>query len=283
MNIAHRRDGARTIDWNGVAGHGWVEAQDLLDRMFAPFETLLADAAMAGSTRRLLDVGCGTGATTLAAARRLGMSADCVGIDISEPMIAAARTRAEREASSARFIRANAQDHGFEPASFDMILSRFGVMFFEDSIEAFANLRRAASDNAELRVIVWRSPEENPFMTAAERAAAPLLPAMPARDPEAPGQFAFADRDRVHGILARSGWTAIDIEPIDIGCTLPERDLLAYLTRVGPLGRILPTLDDGLRARVVEAARAAFDPYLRDGVARYDAACWMVGARSGAR
>ena len=147
---------------------------------------------------RVLDVGCGTGSTTLAVARRLGAKGRCIGIDISEPMIAAARARAEREGTPASFIRADAQTHAFEPASFDMIISRFGVMFFDDSVRAFANLRRAAKQTPSLRFIAWRSAAENPFMTTAERAAAPLLPNLPARRPDAPGQFAFADRDRVH-------------------------------------------------------------------------------------
>ena len=154
---------------------------------------------------RVLDVGCGTGSTTLAVARRLGAKGRCIGIDISEPMIAAARARAEREGTPASFIRADAQTHAFEPASFDMIISRFGVMFFDDSVRAFANLRRAARDDAELRFIAWRSAAENPFMTTAERAAAPLLPNLPARRPDAPGQFAFADRRRVYSILEESG------------------------------------------------------------------------------
>ena len=96
----------------------------------------------------MLDVGCGTGSTTLAVARQLGANGDSIGIDISEPMIAAARARAEREAAPARFICADAQEHAFEPASFDMIISRFGVMFFDDPVRAFANLRRACERTA---------------------------------------------------------------------------------------------------------------------------------------
>jgi SAM-dependent methyltransferase len=120
--------------WNGVAGRAWVETQELLDRMYEPLEKLLVETVAAASARRVLDVGCGAGGTTLAVARLLGPEGRCVGIDISEPMITAARARAERERSPARFIRANALDHAFEPASFDMIISRFGVMFFDDSV-----------------------------------------------------------------------------------------------------------------------------------------------------
>src|SRR6185503_10080916 len=103
------------------------------------------------SASRVLDVGCGTGSTTLAVARLLQAKGGCTGIDISGPMIAAARARAKQEGTPARFIQANAQTHAFEPASFDMIVSRFGVMFFSDPVQAFANLRHAATNDAELR------------------------------------------------------------------------------------------------------------------------------------
>lgn len=179
--------------WNGGAGQGWVATQELLDALFKPFENLLVEAAAAAAGGSVLDVGCGTGAVTLALARRLGAKARSVGVDISEPMLAAARARAAREALPASFVRADAQVHAFEAASFDVIVSRFGVMFFDDSIRAFANLRRAATEGAALRFVAWRSATENPFMTAAERAAAPLLPDLPARPPDGPGQFAFAD------------------------------------------------------------------------------------------
>lgn len=268
--------------WNGPAGRAWVEAQELLDRMFQPFETLLVDAVPARS-RRVLDVGCGAGSTTLAVARRLQAAGECAGIDLSEPMIAAARARAERAGLPVRFICADAQAHPFEPAGFDTIISRFGVMFFDDPVDAFANLRRAATDDAGLRLIAWRSAAENPFMTTAERAAAPLLPDLPARRPGAPGQFALADPGRVHTILEQSGWEGIDIQPIDVRCTLPEKELLPYLTRLGPVGLALQQADDRTRELVVEAVRAAFDPYLHGGEVRYTAACWMVGARAGQR
>lgn len=280
MNVSRQSDDEQTKLWNGLAGHAWVEAQELLDSMFKPLEDLLVEAVLAGAGRRVLDVGCGTGSTTLAVARLLGEKGRCTGIDISDPMITAARARAEREGTPAGFIRANAQDHAFEPASFDMIISRFGVMFFDDSVRAFANLRRAAKDDAQLRFVAWRSPSENPFMTTAERAAAPLLPNLPARRPDAPGQFAFADQHRVHRILEESGWAGIDIRPIDVACTLPEKELVRYLTRLGPLGRILHEADERTRTQVIETVRAAFEPYVHGAEVRYTAACWRVGARA---
>lgn len=278
MNVTGQAAKAQEALWNGLGGHAWVEAQESIDRMFQPFETMLVEAVSATRPTRVLDIGCGAGATTLAVARRLGTAASCAGVDISEPMIAAAQARAAREGTPATFLRANAETHPFEPGAFDAILSRFGVMFFEDSVRAFANLRRAAVGSAALRFLAWRSAAENPFMTAAERAAAPLLPDLPPRREDEPGQFGFADRRRVEAILAQSGWAEIDIQPVDVVCTLPHEELLPYATRIGPVGRILQQLDEPARIQVVETVRASFDPYVHGGEVRYTAACWMVSA-----
>ncbi|RUO94326.1 class I SAM-dependent methyltransferase [Corallococcus sp. AB018] len=282
MDDTRQPEDEQTKLWNGTAGRAWVEAQAVLDGMFKPIEDLLAEAVVTSSARQVLDVGCGTGSTTLAVSRRLGPKGHCTGIDISEPMLAAARARAEQEGTPASFIQANAQLHAFEPASFDMIISRFGVMFFEDPVRAFANLRHAARNDAALLAIAWRSPSENPFMTTAERAAAPLVPNLPARRPDAPGQFAFADSNRVHRILEESGWAGIDIRPIDVTCTLPEKELVNYLTRFGLLSRVLQEADDRTRTQVIETVRAAFEPFVHGAEVRYTAACWKVGARASA-
>jgi len=228
----------------------------------------------------VLDVGCGTGSTTLAFARALGAKGRCTGIDISGPMIAAARARAELESTAVSFIQADAQVYAFEPASFDVIVSRFGVMFFDDAVQAFTNLRLAARDGAELLFVAWRGAAENPFMTTAERAAVQFLPNIPARQPDAPGQFAFADQSRVYRILEASGWVGIDIQPIDVVCTLPEKELVRYLTLVGPVGRIVQEADDRTREQVVATVLPAFEKYVQGADVRFTAACWRVGARA---
>jgi ubiquinone/menaquinone biosynthesis C-methylase UbiE len=279
MDDARATDHEQAARWRGPSGNAWVDQQAVLDAMYKRLEDLLVAAVPAGS-RHVLDVGCGTGGTTVAVARRLGAAGRCVGIDLSDPMIEAARARAEREGAPASFIHADAQDHAFEPATFDAIISRFGVMFFDDAVRAFANLRRAAKGGAALRCIAWRSAAENPFMTTAERAAAPLLPNIPPRRPDAPGQFAFADARRVQRMLEESGWAEIDLQPIDVTCTLPERELVGYFTGLGPLGLALPDADERTRAQVIDTVRAAFEPYVRDAEVRFTAACWMVGAQA---
>jgi ubiquinone/menaquinone biosynthesis C-methylase UbiE len=283
MDVMHDANDEQARMWNGPSGRAWVENQELLDRMYKPFEDLLVVAASAKSARAVLDVGCGAGATTLAVARSLGAAEAAPyvqGVDISEPLIDAARVRAAREGGSAEFLCGNAQMYPFEPARFDLIISRFGVMFFDDPVAAFANLRHAVRDSGELQVIAWRSAASNPFMTTAEGAAAPLLPNLPARRPNAPGQFSFADERHVHAILEESGWADIELRPIDVACTLAETELVPYLTRLGPVGRALEDVDARTRTEVTGIVRAAFEPFVRGSEVHFNAACWMISARS---
>jgi hypothetical protein len=153
-------------------------------------------------------------------------------------------------------------------------------MFFDDPSRAFANLRRAARDGARLWFAAWRSAADNPFMTAAERAAAPLLPALPSRRPGAPGQFAFADPQRIRAILEEGGWSEIDIAAVDRECHFPERDLLRYVSRLGPVGLVLQETNACTRKLVLDRVRAAFDPYVHGDEVRFTAACWAVAARA---
>lgn len=256
--------------WNGRSGRAWVEQQPVLDQVFEPLTRLLVEQVEGKS---VLDVGCGTGGTTLAIAPR---AARVVGIDISEPMLALARERAAKEGSRATFVEADAETHAFEPESFGLLVSRFGVMFFADPVAAFTNLRRAAKDDAQLALIAFRSAAENPFMTTAERAAAPLLPNIPPRRTDGPGQFAFADEARVRPIFDKSGWGPIAMEPIDVTCTFPESALMGYLTRLGPLGQVLDEVEEARRAEILKTVRGAFDPYVVETEVRFAAACWMI-------
>lgn len=266
--------------WNGAGGETWVAKQDMLDGLFAPVAAKLADAVDAVGARRLLDIGCGTGATTLAAAPRMEPGGTALGVDISAPMIARACERAAAAGLPVRFVQGDAQTHGFAPDAFDMAISRFGVMFFSDSVAAFANIRAAMAPGGLLHAIAWRSPRENDFMTAAWRAAAPLLPTMPAPDPDAPGQFAFASDERVMGLLRDAGWSDIAIEPVDFACTLPRSMLADYVAHMGPLGLFLAQADAAERAAIVAQVMPAFDRYVDGDTVRVPIACWTIRARA---
>lgn len=266
--------------WNGPAGETWVAKQEMLDALFAPVADYLADAVGAASPRRLLDIGCGTGATAFAAASRLGTDGEVLGVDISAPMVACARARAVAAGLPVRFEQGDAERHDFPAGAFDMAISRFGLMFFADSVAAFANIRAAIAPGGLLHAVVWRSPRENDFMTAAWRAAAPLLPALPAPDPDAPGQFAFASDERVLGLLWDAGWSGIMIEPIDFACALPTSALADYVANMGPLGLFLAQLDPAERDAILARVLPAFDRYIDGETVHVPAACWSIRARA---
>lgn len=267
--------------WNDAGGRAWVEMQDVLDRILAPLGARLMDESFPGEGAQVADIGCGAGATTLAMARRVGPGGSCLGVDISGPLVEAARARAAREGvENAAFTLADAQVHPFDAGHFDAIISRFGVMFFDDPEAAFANIRRSGRPGARLTFIAWRGPAENPFMTTAVRTAAPYLPPLPSPGPDEPGQFAFADPERVRRILAASGWSDAGIDPLDVPCSIDEADLSAYVTRMGPVGHALRDADEATRVRITELLHEAFAPFVRDGVAEFTAACWLVRARA---
>lgn len=263
--------------WNGPGGQAWVQQQALLDGLFQPMADAL-QGELPHSVTELLDVGCGTGASVLAAAEALP-AAHCTGVDISAPMLALARQRAAALGRDIDFVVADAQQHGFAPDHHDWIQSRFGVMFFADTRAAFANLHRAARTGAGLRFIAWRGAQENPFMTTAERAVADQLP-LPARTQDGPGQFAFADPLRVRRLLKDSGWHDVEIVALDLPCQLARADLGSYVGQLGPLGVALRGLPGERAAALHAQALAAFAPFIDGDRVRVDAACWMIRARA---
>jgi SAM-dependent methyltransferase len=281
MREAHEANIDQAVLWNGSSGEAWAELQSVLDEMWAPFERVLIEHGVRAGTDRVLDIGCGSGATTLAAAKRLHGGGSCLGVDLSSQLIETARRRAmEEKVDNAVFARGDAQTHVFEPESFDAVISRFGVMFFGDPVAAFVNIHGAARSGAVLALVVWRGPADNPFMTTAARAAAPFLPTLATPDPSTPGQFGFADPERVRQILESSRWTHVDIRPLDVSVSLTERDLRTYVTRLGPVGRALQDVDERTREQASAAVHGAFDSFVIDGTARFDAACWLVRARA---
>lgn len=267
--------------WNQTSGQTWVELQALLDRLYQPIAERLVERAFPGVGGRVMDIGCGAGATTLAMARRLGPAGMCLGVDISGPLVAAATARAAaQDLGTARFVEADAQtyDTGGEP--FDAIMSRFGVMFFPDFDAAFTNLRRGARPGAGLVFVCWRSAADNPLTDIPVQAAAPYLPPRPAPDLHAPGRFAFADPGRVRGILARTGWHDVDIQPLDAPTPIGLDELTTLSLKLGPLPLALRDESDAVRARVERAVRARLEQEVEHGVVKMSAACWLVTARA---
>ena len=267
---------AAQIDyWNATAGATWVELNEALDRQLAP----LGEAAIAAlgprPGERILDIGCGAGATTAALAAMVGSSGAVTGVDVSKPLLEAA----VRRGSAARFVEADAQTADLGAGAFDALFSRFGVMFFEDPAAAFTNLRRALKPGGRLAFVCWRGLADNAWMREPIMAAIPLLPPLPQADPLAPGPFAFADPERVRGILGEAGFTAVAIDAFDT-LLATGGDLDAAVTmalKVGPLGRALAD-NPGNTGKVVEAVRAALAHFLTPEGVRMPAAVWIVTA-----
>jgi SAM-dependent methyltransferase len=265
--------------WNEQAGPTWAELSPLLDRQIEAVGRRAVEALAPRPGERLLDVGCGCGATTLALAARVAPGGEAVGLDISRPMLEVARARlAAAGVAGARFVEGDAEAFDFAPERFDGLFSRFGVMFFSDPPAAFGNLLRALKPGGRMTFACWRDMAENPWMTAPLAAAGSLLPAAEPGDPDAPGPFALADAGRVRRILEAAGFAEVTIEPMDVqvgGNTLD--DSLTLALRVGPLGARLREAPE--LAPVAGAVRAVLAAHLRGGVVLMDGAVWIVGAR----
>jgi SAM-dependent methyltransferase len=274
-------------EWNGRTGAKWVRFQDRLDRMLSPFGDAVLKAAAIKPGERVLDVGCGCGATTLEAAASAGKTGRTLGVDISEPMVARARDRTKALGRAAEFLVADAATHVFQPDSFDLLLSRFGVMFFDEPAAAFANMHKGLARTGRLAFACWRSMPENPWLTTPMRAVLPLLSPQEPAVPGAPGPFAFADKDRVASILAAAGFRDIALTPFDSPVFLgfpespdPVEDALGQALEIGPLARLLASQPDELQERARAAVRVELAKHLRAGGVELAGAVWLVTARA---
>lgn len=261
--------------WNESAGPTWAELQAPLDRQLAPLGERAMSELDLGAGRRVLDVGCGAGETTLALS---AAGAEALGVDISETLLEVARRRSADDARVA-FLAADAQTHRFEPASFDAAFSRFGVMFFADPPAAFANIRRAMKPGGRLSFVCWRTPGENPIMILPMQAALAHVEAPPPPpEPGAPGPFAFADPERVKAILSAAGFSDIAVTPHEAAIGPGDLETtLALALRVGPLGALLRENPDK-REAVIEAVRAALAPHDGPDGVKLGSATWIVTA-----
>lgn len=265
--------------WTDVHGPGWVEHAQVFDRMLAGIGDALLRNAAVEPRSRVLDVGCGTGTLTAALAQ---LGARPVGVDISPTMVDGARERYP----DLEFVLADAQVDPL-PGPVDAVVSRFGVMFFEDPVAAFANIAAACADGARLDFVCWRGPDDNPALTVGARRLLAALPdGPPPFDPLAPGPMAFADDARVRGILVDAGWSAIEVRPLDTRCRfdvapgssgVDERLTLIISSDSGR--RFLTEVPAERQPDALAEARADLESFVVDGLLELPAACWLVRAR----
>jgi SAM-dependent methyltransferase len=272
--------------WSGEGGERWLAMAAHVERVVAPFGAAALAAAAPRQGEQVLDVGCGTGGTTVELARGVGATGAVVGVDVSPTLAEAARQRLEASGMQhARVLEANAETHPFAPGQFDLVFSRFGVMFFHDPVAAFVNLRRATGAAGRMVFLCWRRLADNPWAAAPLEAARPHLPPIPPPGPEDPGPFAFGDPDRVRRILGAAGWRDVSLESVDAEVVLAAAggidDALAFLTRAGPTGRAMLRASEAERERASAAVREALAPKLgADGALRLPGSCWLVRARA---
>ena len=267
--------------WNAAAGETWTAMHDKLDGQIQPLGEAAMEALGLKAGDRVVDIGCGCGQTTIALAGRVGAAGSVLGVDISRPMLAAARRRlAAQGLSQASVIEADAQTHPFEAEAFDAAFSRFGVMFFEDPTAAFANILKGLKPSGRLGFVCWRPFAENPWMTVPLAAAQPFFPEpTPPPDPVAPGPFAFADPDRLRAILSGAGFTDITVTAQDRDIGAPNLDdAIETALKVGPLGARLREQPDKAPT-VVGAIREALAAYATPDGVRLGSATWIVTAR----
>lgn len=281
-------DGAPTANadqiayWNAAAGETWVAEQDRLDRQLSPLGLTAMAALDLAADDRVIDIGCGCGQTSLELASEVGPDGTVLSVDISAPMLEVARRRAaEADLPNVQFLEADGQTHPFKAGGADALFSRFGVMFFADPTAAFTNLRKALRPGGRLGFVCWRPLPLNEWMLLPLRAALQHVPAPPPPpDPLAPGPFAFADPERVRGILTGAGFTGVDIVAHDalIGGNSLD-DSVALSLRVGPLGMLLRENPEH-REAVIGSIREALEPHAGPSGVYLPAAVWIVTASS---
>ncbi len=211
----HDRNADQIAYWNGPGGQRWADRQQTQDVLLAPVADILIDRARPATGERIVDVGCGSGAVSIALAQKVGPTGHVLGIDISGPMLARARQIAPA-GLPVEFMLADATVYPFAPASFDLLVSRFGVMFFAEPALSFANLRKALKPSGRLAFACWREPRENPIFMAPLQAVYKHVPKLPPQGPEDPGPFSFASEARVHRILSEAGFTAVAMEACNL-------------------------------------------------------------------
>ena len=271
--------------WNGDGTAAWTTHPDRYDVMLAPFGDAVLDAAVPAPGERVLDVGCGGGALSLAAARAVAGSGSVVGADISRPLLALAAQRATGAgANNITFVEADIQTAPLGADTYDLI-SRFGVMFFDDPTVAFRNLRAAARPGGRLAFACWRSLPENEWALVPVLATLPHLGAPDVPAPDAPGPFAFAEADHVVEVLTSAGWTDVRTDEfrtaIHVGGAATADEAVAFYCE-DAFGKVLfGRAGDDARAAAVEALRSALGEHVTDRGVRLGAATWIVTATAG--
>jgi len=272
--------------WNDHAGPSWVRFHKKLDGQIGGIGRIAMDRAGIKAGQRVLDIGCGCGDSSLELARRVSPEGGVCGIDISAPMLDLAEQRATLEPTlKLEFQRRDAQTADFSGALFAHVFSRFGVMFFDEPVSAFGNIRNALPADGRLTFICWRPLEQNPWMGVPLGVAHEFVAPPEASPLGAPGPFALADEERTKQILTDAGYADVSLEALDEPLYLSgpgtAADAAAHATKMGPVARVLVDSDESIVHCVEAALVETLTPYYDGTGVRMNSACWIVSASAG--
>ena len=265
--------------WNGVGGEHWVAQQQATDLMLANVRDIMLAYAALGRGAQVLDLGCGCGDTTAALADVVGPSGKVVGLDVSAPMLKVAEARLKGR-SHVSLLCADAATAALPPT--DVIVSRFGVMFFGNPDAAFINVRKSLKPGGRLLFICWRKFDENPWMQVPLFAAYEHVPKLPKLGPEDPGPFSFASTERVTRILTAAGFKAPRFTPRDVVLDISGGEGLEgavyQTTHIGATSRALDGQPDAARNAAVDTIRKALTPFATPTGVLLKGSIWVVKA-----
>ncbi|SDO18031.1 class I SAM-dependent methyltransferase [Geodermatophilus sp. DSM 45219] len=266
--------------WNGAEGADWAVHADRYDAASAAFDPALADGARIAAADRVLDVGCGAGISTRAAARAAS-AGHATGIDLSAPLLAEARRRsAAAGLGNTTFVQGDAQVHPFEPGAHDVVVSRFGAMFFGDPVAGFANLARALRPGGRLAVLSWQALARNEWLLTIRGALAAGRP-LPEPPGNAPGPFGLADPDHVRRVLAAAGFESVDLAgiPGTVRLGADPEDAFGFVSGLGLIRGLLGGLDDDARRAALDDLRDRLAAHATPDGVRLGASAWLTTAR----
>lgn len=269
--------------WSGPTGQMWVTADDENERHLGPFGDVALQVAAARTGEKVLDVGCGCGASTLQLGRSVAETGEVTGIDVSGVMLQRAIERArEAKLANVSFRRLDAQTANLGGESYHLVFSRFGVMFFADPVAAFVNIRSGLRPDGRMVFVCWQVPKVNLWMSLPNRAALNFF-GLAAPPHDAPGPFSMADPIRVRTVLSTAGFSDINVDgvtfPIRLAVGLGIDRWVHERLQMGLVGDQYRAADDSTQNQVRHEVAATVRPYEVDDGLEMDAAAWIVSAR----